>query len=137
MALKVELKPGERIIVGTAVLRNGDSRTRFYIDGDAPILRERDLSFVLDRGGAQVFICAAEYRGFDHGELGVRLIQAIPSLMHVVTVRGARDGALPWDELATADDDAAPAVGRRRWRTSRPSAAPRPTRKVRCTRTTP
>ncbi len=43
MALKVELKPGERIIVGTAVLRNGDTRTRFYIDGDAPILRERDI----------------------------------------------------------------------------------------------
>ncbi len=43
MALKVELKPGERIIVGTAVLRNGDARARFYIEGDAPILREKDI----------------------------------------------------------------------------------------------
>ena len=43
MALKVELKPGERIIVGQAVLRNGDVRARFYIEGEAPILREKDI----------------------------------------------------------------------------------------------
>ena len=43
MALKVELKPQERIIVGTAVITNGDSRIRFYIEGDAPILREKDI----------------------------------------------------------------------------------------------
>ncbi|MET0607048.1 MAG: flagellar biosynthesis repressor FlbT [Beijerinckiaceae bacterium] len=43
MALKVELKPNERIIVGKAVIRNGDSRTRIFIEGDAPILREKDI----------------------------------------------------------------------------------------------
>jgi flagellar biosynthesis repressor protein FlbT len=43
MSLKVELKPGERIIVGTAILRNGDQRGRFFIEGDAPILREKDI----------------------------------------------------------------------------------------------
>lgn len=43
MALKVELKPNERIIVGTAVITNGDSRIRFFIEGDAPILREKDI----------------------------------------------------------------------------------------------
>jgi flagellar biosynthesis repressor protein FlbT len=43
MALKVELKPGERIIVGTAVLRNGDQRAKFFIEGQAPILREKDI----------------------------------------------------------------------------------------------
>jgi flagellar protein FlbT len=43
MSLKVELKPGERIVVGTAVIRNGDARARFVIEGDAPILRERDI----------------------------------------------------------------------------------------------
>ncbi len=43
MALKVELKAGERVIVGNAVIRNGDSRARFYIEGDAPILREKDI----------------------------------------------------------------------------------------------
>lgn len=43
MSLKVELKPGERIVLGTAVIRNGDQRARLFIDGDAPILRERDI----------------------------------------------------------------------------------------------
>ena len=43
MSLKVELKPGERLIVGTAVVRNGDQRTRLFIEGDAPILREKDI----------------------------------------------------------------------------------------------
>jgi flagellar biosynthesis repressor protein FlbT len=43
MALKVELKPDERIIVGQAIIRNGDQRARFFIEGDAPILREKDI----------------------------------------------------------------------------------------------
>jgi flagellar biosynthesis repressor protein FlbT len=43
MALKVELKPAERIIIGTVVIKNGDSRTRFFVEGHAPILREKDI----------------------------------------------------------------------------------------------
>lgn len=43
MALKVELKPNERIIIGNALIRNGEQRTRFFIEGDAPILREKDI----------------------------------------------------------------------------------------------
>ncbi len=43
MALKVELKPGERILVGESVITNGDQRTRFLVEGMAPILREKDI----------------------------------------------------------------------------------------------
>jgi flagellar biosynthesis repressor protein FlbT len=43
VALKVELKPNERIVIGNVVLRNGDSRARFFIEGHAPILREKDI----------------------------------------------------------------------------------------------
>ena len=43
MALKVELKPGERILVGDCVITNGDQRTRFLLEGMAPILREKDI----------------------------------------------------------------------------------------------
>lgn len=43
MALKVELKAGERVIIGTAVIRNGDARAQLFIEGQAPILRERDI----------------------------------------------------------------------------------------------
>ena len=43
MALKVELKPHERIIIGESVITNADQRTRLLIDGTAPILREKDI----------------------------------------------------------------------------------------------
>jgi flagellar biosynthesis repressor protein FlbT len=43
MPLRVELKPGERVIIGNAVIRNGEQRTRFFIEGEAPILREKDI----------------------------------------------------------------------------------------------
>jgi flagellar biosynthesis repressor protein FlbT len=43
MALKVELKPGERIIIGECVVTNADQRTRLLIQGSVPILRERDI----------------------------------------------------------------------------------------------
>jgi flagellar protein FlbT len=43
MALKVELKPGEKLLVGNCIITNSDQRTRLYIDGRAPILREKDI----------------------------------------------------------------------------------------------
>src|SRR3954462_12873302 len=44
MALKVELRPHERIIVGNCVITNTDQRARLLIDGDnIPILREKDI----------------------------------------------------------------------------------------------
>lgn len=43
MALKVELKPGERFILGQSVLTNGDNRSTLVIEGNQPILRERDI----------------------------------------------------------------------------------------------
>jgi flagellar protein FlbT len=43
MALKVELKPGERIIIGDCVLTNSEQRARFLIEGETPILREKDI----------------------------------------------------------------------------------------------
>jgi flagellar protein FlbT len=43
MALKVELKPFERIVIGGSLITNSDTRTRFMIEGEAPILREKDI----------------------------------------------------------------------------------------------
>ena len=44
MALKVELRPHERIIIGSCVITNTDQRARLLIDGDRiPILREKDI----------------------------------------------------------------------------------------------
>ena len=43
MPLRVELKPFERIIIGETVIINSGTRTSFLIDGEAPILREKDI----------------------------------------------------------------------------------------------
>ena len=43
MALKVELKPGERILIGESVVTNTDQRTRLLVEGSAPILRQKDI----------------------------------------------------------------------------------------------
>jgi flagellar protein FlbT len=43
MALKVELKSGERIILGDCVVTNADQRTRLFVEGGAPILRQKDI----------------------------------------------------------------------------------------------
>jgi len=44
MALKVELKPHERIIIGSCVITNTDQRARLLIEGEKiPILREKDI----------------------------------------------------------------------------------------------
>jgi flagellar protein FlbT len=44
MALKVELKPHEQIIIGSCVITNTDQRAKLLIQGDkVPILREKDI----------------------------------------------------------------------------------------------
>ena len=43
MGLKVELRPGERMILGDCLITNGEQRTRLFIEGQAPILREKDI----------------------------------------------------------------------------------------------
>ncbi|MES2750256.1 MAG: flagellar biosynthesis repressor FlbT [Pseudomonadota bacterium] len=44
MALKVELKPHEKIIVGSCVITNTDQRAKILIEGEKlPILREKDI----------------------------------------------------------------------------------------------
>jgi flagellar protein FlbT len=43
MALIIDLKPGEKILIGTAVITNDKSRSRLHISGDAAILREKDI----------------------------------------------------------------------------------------------
>jgi len=42
MPLRVELKPFERIVIGDSVIINSATRSSFLIDGDTPILREKD-----------------------------------------------------------------------------------------------
>jgi len=43
VALRLVLKPHERLIVGGAVLRNGNARAELMIENTVPVLRERDI----------------------------------------------------------------------------------------------
>ncbi|MHB1327507.1 MAG: flagellar biosynthesis repressor FlbT [Gemmatimonadales bacterium] len=48
MPLRIALKAGERLIVGNAVVRNGDSRCALIIENDVPILRGKEVLSIDD-----------------------------------------------------------------------------------------
>ncbi|NNF99202.1 MAG: flagellar protein FlbT [Desulfobacteraceae bacterium] len=43
MALKISLKPNERIIIGGAVVTNGNSKCDLFFENKVPLLREKDI----------------------------------------------------------------------------------------------
>src|SRR3974390_2493192 len=43
VALKIELKPNERVIIGDCVVTNVDQRARLLFEGKVAILREKDI----------------------------------------------------------------------------------------------
>jgi flagellar protein FlbT len=42
LPLRIELKPFERIVIGESVIVNSGTRASFLIDGEAPVLREKE-----------------------------------------------------------------------------------------------
>jgi len=48
MSLKITLKPNERMIIGGAVLTNGNKKSDFFIENNVPILRQKDIMSVKD-----------------------------------------------------------------------------------------
>ncbi|GLH76713.1 putative flagellum biosynthesis repressor protein FlbT 1 [Bradyrhizobium sp. SSBR45G] len=59
MPLRVELKPFERIVIGDTVIVNSNTRARFIVEGDAPILRERDTvtAETADTPAKRLYLC--------------------------------------------------------------------------------
>ncbi|MEE4355295.1 MAG: flagellar biosynthesis repressor FlbT [Desulfococcaceae bacterium] len=43
MALKITLRPGERMIIGGAVISNGEKSSEFIVENRVPVLREKDI----------------------------------------------------------------------------------------------
>ena len=43
MPLKITLKPNERMIVGAAVITNGNTKCDLFIENRVPILRQKDI----------------------------------------------------------------------------------------------
>ena len=48
MALKISLRPHERLIIGNAVIENSGSRSEFMVENNIPILREKDIMSASD-----------------------------------------------------------------------------------------
>ncbi len=51
-----------------------------------PILRHRELSFILDRTRSSVLFVPDTWRGFDYAAMATSLRESIPTLSHVVTI---------------------------------------------------
>ncbi len=91
MTLKVELKPGERIVVGRSVITNGQARTSLLIDGKEPVLRERDILQEEDADTPAKRICYA---------------------VQMMYLGGSQQSLLPiYTELTRAALKAAPSMG--------------------------
>jgi len=43
MALKINLKPHEKMIIGGAVIKNGDKACSIFVENNVPLLREKDI----------------------------------------------------------------------------------------------
>ncbi len=48
MALKITLKPHERLIIGGAVIANGNTTTHLVVENNVPILRQKDILSLKD-----------------------------------------------------------------------------------------
>ena len=85
MPLKIELKPRESIIIGDALITNDDERTRFYIEGNVPILREK---FILREAEANTpskrvyFIVQQMYLAKDASKLNDFYIEYVRDLQN-------------------------------------------------------
>jgi len=106
MPLRVELKPFERILVGESVIINSGTRTCFLIDGESPVLREKDTVTAdsANTPAKRLYLCVqmmylkndvARYRSSYGGFLNA-LREASPAAADLIEVadRHVADGAL-------------------------------------------
>ena len=94
MSLKVELKPGEKLLIGTCVVTNSDQRTRIFIDGRAPILREKDIltAETADSPAKRIYLAVqlmyinedVSSLGNDYFQLINDIVRAAPSTVPIV-----------------------------------------------------
>ncbi len=94
MGLKIELKPGERVMLGDCVITNSDQRTRLLVEGTAPILREKDIMTATraDTPAKRIYLAVqlmyTSKNAATYHELYFRLVreitQAVPSMWPLI-----------------------------------------------------
>jgi flagellar protein FlbT len=96
MALKITLKPHERMIIGKAVITNGGGKAEFIVENNVPILRQNDILSPEKANTPALRIYLAiqlmyvdEVRVAEHHKLYWQLVKdfiaAAPSSLHLIT----------------------------------------------------
>ncbi|WP_433517574.1 AMP-binding protein [Nonomuraea sp. CA-143628] len=67
-----------------------------------PILRKREVGFMLERTEAKVCVAPASFRGFDHAGMLAEIAKEVPTLRHAVTIGG---GPLDFDDVFMSGGD--------------------------------
>ena len=98
MALKIGLRPGERIIIGSAVITNGPSHAELLLENKVPVLRQKDILAPENaRTACQRLYLAVQLMYIDpasirkyhqvYWELARQIVEAAPStLKHIEAV---------------------------------------------------
>lgn len=96
MPLKLELKAGERIMLGDCLIINEGARTRLCIAGPTPVLRERDMLLPKDRHSLAeqfylvvqgMYLAGDRAAGFsDYRRLAADISAAVPTAAAAVAV---------------------------------------------------
>jgi len=95
MALKITLKPHEKMIIDGAVVTNGANRCELYIENSVPILRQKDILGEMEANSpARRIYFAIQLMYIDRANLELHhktywqlvhdLIQAAPSTLPVI-----------------------------------------------------
>ena len=83
MALKLVLKPRERVIIGDCVITNDDQRTALSVEGAVPILRDKDIMALsrADSPAKRIYLAVQmmymSKRPHEHHALYARLVREI------------------------------------------------------------
>ena len=83
MSLKITLRPGERIFIAGAVLKNGPNRSMFIIENKIPLLREREIMLEeeVDTVAKKIyFLLQAMYMEIQSNEHHSKLLQEFERL---------------------------------------------------------
>lgn len=72
MPLKITLKPGERVILGGAVISNGKNKSEIFVENKVPILRQKDILSIkeADTPCRRIYF-AIQLMYMDEGQLAV------------------------------------------------------------------
>jgi flagellar biosynthesis repressor protein FlbT len=95
MALKITLRPMERLVIGGAVITNGDSKCELIIENKVPLLREKNILKEEDANtpGRRIYFTiqlmyideenlAAHHK--EYWELVEEFVQAAPSALGMI-----------------------------------------------------